>query len=313
MKNILIYSNDGLGNKIFDAMISIYLKQTFGYNVLFSLTVDPHSIQSEKIDLIFKKLRSVINFISAEEGKLLSENGYQYMKIPENIKLSELEQYFLNTGDNIRIYTPSLYNKTFEIFDQIDQSLFDLNLDLIGTDVLNICKKRYGAIHIRYGDKIGNSVSKGKTNMRWPIFSPYFYFRQIKEMKKEGLTVFILTDSHSAVRHYILKKYNLLDDENIYLLDTSPIRSVYLLMNATYFVMSHSTFSYISYLLGKQLHKNKKIVIASVPNLSNYGTVDIQQSNDWTIWYGKKFILNFDVQLVFKIRKFLKLKDKLKS
>lgn len=303
-KNILIYSTTGLGNKIFDAIIGLYLKQTYGWNIVYSLTEDPHDLSADDISIIFPKLANKFEFVNREEGKKLYADVYKNLELSPNVNLNDIEKYF--NGDNLRLKTFSLYDKIFELFEIIDQTLFDINTNLIDSDLIDLTKKNYGAIHIRYGDKLHYAFFKGKMDIRWPIFSPYFYFRQIQEIKKMGLKVLIFSDSPSVVKEFILKKYDLLDDTNIFLMNISPIKSIYLLSHAQYFVLSHSTFSYIAYLFGKKIGKNKKIVIADFHEKDKYLINDTQHSKNWTIWYGKQFILNFDVNLVKQMQ--LKLK-----
>lgn len=300
-KNILIFSYNGLGNKIFDIIIGLYLKSTYQYNITYTITPDPHNSLTEDVLTIFPKIINEFTFIDEKKARELSESIYTVLKLPSDIELTDIKKYFIE--ENIKIKPAHLYHKIFEMFDKIDQNKLEINTKLIDEDLIELTKKKYGAIHIRYGDKLKYAFFKGKMDMRWPIFSPYFYYKQIQEIKKLGLKVLIFTDSHKIVKKFIIDQYNLSNDQNIFLMDVSAIKSIYLLSHSNYFVLSHSTFSYIAYLFGKKYNNKNKIVIADFKEKSNYNILDKQISNDWDVWYGKQFILNFNVNLVKKMQK----------
>jgi hypothetical protein len=304
VKNILIHAVTGLGNKIFDSIIGIYLKQTYGYNIIYTLSINLHSPDSANINILFDELNKYFQFVSHKKGKELNTE-YKRITIPKNVKLNEIEKYIIY--DNVALDIYSLYDLIFEMYDLISPHIFNFNMKMINNDIQNISKGHYGAIHIRYGDKLRLAYKNGKMSMNYPIYHPYFYFKQLTFMKKLNLPILIFTDSPSIVKKFILKKYGFDRDKKIYLMNISPLQSIYLLSRSAYFVMSPSTFSYVAYLFGKSIGKFKKIVIADFVDVHKYDIYDnIIKLKDWLVLYDKKFILNFDVSLVKHMQKAMK-------
>lgn len=167
-KNILIYSTTGLGNKIFDAIIGLYLKQTYGWNIVYSLTEDPHDLSADDISIIFPKLANKFEFVNREEGKKLYADVYKNLELSPNVNLNDIEKYF--NGDNLRLKTFSLYDKIFELFEIIDQTLFDINTNLIDSDLIDLTKKTMGQFTL--GTVINYTMHFLK--VKWTLGGRYF-------------------------------------------------------------------------------------------------------------------------------------------
>lgn len=294
MKEILVYEVSGLGNKIFNLIICVYLKQKYNWNISYSVVYNPHDLLSNVNETnIFQKLHKTINFIDWSEGKILKETG-EYKKFNKDFvakDLENIEEYF-NFSDKIHLNCPIFYIHIEKMYLQInDKSLFEINNNLINNDILEITNNRYCAVNIRYGDKLLLANNYKQDKMFYPIYTPKYYADQIIKARKIGLNVFIFTDSEKIVNEFIIKKYGFDRDNKIFLFNISPLESLYLMIHSKYLIMSHSTFSFCAYLFGNNFDK---IIFATFDNNESYKIADNIISDKWTIINNKKYILNFD-------------------
>ena len=322
-KFILIQLYAGFGNKIFDIIIGLYLKINLGYNIYYVDTTSTHIKSTDpKIKDIFKKLSNQFIFISDEEGDYIQYILNYKLFNPKNINnLQQLNNHF--TINKIKLRTSALYHLVFNMYNTFDsniKNLFDINQNLILDDILSYTKTNYAIIHIRYGDKLNLAINKNnliKNNnninstkdfsfMTFPIYTPEYYYNQILQIKKLKLPIIILTDSRKIVKHFIINKYNLENDPDIFIPDINFINSFYLMMYGNYIIMSHSTFSYSSYLLSTNLNKKEQIYLFCYTDefLTKYKVVDLIISNDWKLINNKKFILNFDQKLTIEMNNY---------
>lgn len=306
-KFILIQLYAGFGNKIFDCIIALYLKYKYGYSIYYVDTESVHTkINDPNMAQIFPKLTDEFIFINNNQGDYIKYFlKYSLLNINAN-KLSDLNRYF-NNNKQIRLRTTSIYNLVFDMFDTFDtnkKNVFQINKSLIDKNILTYAGTNYATIHIRYGDKLKLGIKKDQNDMdfiTFPIYTPEYYYEQIKILKKLKLPIIILTDSVDTIKHFILKKYNLLNDPDIFIPDIPFIDSFYLLLYSSYIVMSHSTFSYSAYLLSRDNFLNKPRVYTFCTTdefFTIYKPVDLFISNDWKIYKDKKFILNFNQKLI---------------
>jgi hypothetical protein len=318
-KFILIQSYTGFGNKVFDCIIGMYLKINFGYTIYYVNTTSIHTkLNDPDIQEIFLKLNNQFIFIENNEGDYLKYYLKYRNEFPKIYKLHELNNYFttkLNKDfiNQIQLLTPGLYNLVYKIYDTFDnktKKIFEINTNLINPNIKSYSGTKYATIHIRYGDKLNLAIKKKEYDnefYKFPIYTPEYYYDQIKIIKKLGLPIVILTDSYSVVKHFILEKYNLNSDPDIFMPDVPFIDSFYLLEYSSYIVMSHSTFSYAAYLLSKDYWKNKPRVYTFCM-IDEFFTIqkphDLFIGKEWTIYNDKKYILNFNQELVKNMNKF---------
>jgi hypothetical protein len=312
-KYILLFIYSGFGNKVFDLIIGIYLKINYGYTIYY---VDTETIHTKKNDPniidIFPNLKKEVKFISPNEGDYI-KYLLEYEKT--TIQTDKLKNLSLELKKNQIILIPfKLYELVFQMYDSFTpeiKKLFEINQNLINPEILSYSKTSYATIHIRYGDKLHAGLKRNKYDdnkfIKYPIYTPEFYYEQIKIIKKLGLPIVILTDSYKTVKHFILEKYNLVSDSDIFMPDVPFIDSFYLLLYSKYFVMSHSTFSYLAYIFSKDYFKNKSRIYAFCTTdefFTIYKPADLFIQKDWTIYNNKKYILNFNQELVKKMYEF---------
>jgi len=322
-KFISIQNYAGFGNKIFDIIIGLYLKINFNYSIYYVDTMSPHIKSSDpKIKDIFQKISDQFIFISNEEGDYIKYFLKYKLFNPSNVNnIKQLNNYF--TENKIRLRTTALYHLVFDMYNTFDsktKKMFDINQNLILDDILTYSKSNYAIIHIRYGDKLNLAIdkdnlinkniniNKGFTFITFPIYTPKYYYDQILQIKKLKIPIIILTDSINVVKHFIINKYNLENDPDIFLPDINFINSFYLMLYSNYTIMSHSTFSYSAYLLSTNIKEKKQIYIFCYTNefFKKYKTADLIISNDWKLINNKKYILNFDQNLILKMNNYLK-------
>jgi hypothetical protein len=321
-KFILIQLYAGFGNKIFDVIIGLYLKINLGYTIYYVDTVTSHIKSSDpKIKDIFQKISNEFIFISDEEGDYIQYILNYKLYNPQNINnLKELKNYFAQ--NKLKLRTTALYHLVFDMyktFDSETKKIFDINQNLILDDILSYSKTNYAIIHIRYGDKLNLAIdkdnlinknniniSKGFTFITFPIYTPKYYYDQILQIKKLKIPIVILTDSIKVVKHFIINKYNLDNDPDIFIPDINFINSFYLMLYSNFIIMSHSTFSYSAYLLSTNIKEKEHIYVYCYTNvfLKKYKTADLIISNDWKLIDNKKYILNFDQELVNQMNKY---------
>ena len=302
-KFILIQQYTGLGNKIFDCIIGIYLKYNYDYNIYYVNTITKHTKENDPdITEIFQGLKNEFILISDNEGdyiKFLLNNNKK--KFNNNISLSNLHQEL--NKDQLFIYPPTLYymvNKMYNSFNDTMKSIFIINKNLIDPEIIKLSDKTYAVIHIRYGDKLSYSLKLDEPNNFnknpvYIIYTPKFYYNQIKEIKKLNIPIIILSDSNEIVKHFILEKYNLINDPIISLINTSTINSFWLLYNSSYLTLNESTFSCSARLLSDNII-NKKIYRPPI-------------FNELSIRKKKKYVLNFNQKKIKKMLKYIKPKD----
>lgn len=315
-KFILVQIYTGFGNKIFDTIVALYLKINFKYYIYYVDTVTAHiKLTDPKIKDIFPKLVNEFNFISDEEGDYIQHFLNYKLFNPYNAKSLDKLKYFF-TKNQIILTTNALYHLVFDMYNTFDsktKSLFDINCNLLLSDIFSYAKTDYAIIHIRYGDKLNLAIDKSNNMNKksvsfitFPIYTPEYYYKQILEIKKLNLPIVILTDSIDVVKKFILNKYNIENDPDIFIPNIDFLNSFYLMLYSSYTVMSHSTFSYSAYLLSLDNNKKKQTFIFCYTKefINNGETADLFISNDWKLIDNKKFILNFDQKLAIDMNNY---------
>ena len=317
-KFILIQMYTGFGNKLFNCIIGLYLKYKFNYNIYYVNTISAHETNFDpKITDVFIKLRDEFNIISDEEGDYIQVLLNYKKNYILTDKLNNLPNYFKK--DKIILIATSLYNLVYKMYDTFtpeQKKIFTINEKLLSPDIISYSKTKYATIHIRYGDKLYIGIKKDDSNnfIKFPIYTPEYYYEQIKLIKKLNLPIIILTDSYQVVKHFILEKYNLVNDPDIYFPNINFIDAFYLLEYSSYIVMSHSTFSYSAYLLSKDNFKNNKRIYTFCTTeefFTKYKPADLFISKEWTIYKNKNYILNFNQTKIKEMFEYNKNENKL--
>ena len=319
-KFILIQQYTGFGNKIFDIIIGLYLKINFGYSIYYVDSFSSHSKSTDpKIKDIFKKLSDEFILISDKEGDYIQFILKYTLYNPKNVKnLKELKNHF--TNNRIKLRPTVLYHLVFDMYKTFNvkiKKIFEINSNLILDNILSYSKTNYAIIHIRYGDKLNMAIDKYNlinkntfnitkdfTFITFPIYTPEYYYNQILQIKKLKIPIIILTDSIEVVKYFIINKYNLKNDPYIFIPNIDFINSFYLMLHSNYIIMSHSTFSYSAYLLSNKKNKQTHIFCYANKFFTKYKTADLIISKSWKLIDNKKYILNFDQELVNKMNKY---------
>lgn len=303
-KFILIHFYTGFGNKIFDSIIALYIKYNFNYDIYFTNTIGPH-YENYLINQIFPELSKEINFINENQSKNIQKIITNPILHIRTNSISNLKSFFIS--DKIRLKTSLLYKFVFDMYKTFDskiKDIYSINEKILTKQLLY--HKNYATIHIRYGDKLFLAIKKNNCDkyLKFPIFTPEYYYEQIINIKKLNLPIFILTDSPKIINHFLIKKYNIQKD--VVLKNFSFIDSFYLMLKSNLSVLSQSTFSFSSYLLSN--NNNKKYIFCSIPEYSPK-TFDYLLSNEWTIHNNKKYILNFNQKLVKEMCNYISLSN----
>lgn len=313
-KFILIQAYAGFGNKVFDCIVAMYLKINFGYHIYYVDTQGPHTKSTDNsIAEIFPKITDEFEIINDNQGdyiKYFLNYSYFYKDINS---INDFKHYF--TIDKIHLGTTALYKFVYEMFESFDEKkrkIFVINDKLINKDIISYSNTNYATIHIRYGDKLSLGLKKSNDHsnrfINFPIFTPEYYYEQIKILKKKNLQIVILTDSPNVIKNFLLEKYKINNDPDIFLPNLSFLDSFYLMVKSNYNVLSHSTFSYSAYILGKYNYNNKKDKVytfcTSEEFKYKYYPFDLFISDDWIIYENSKYILNFNQKLIKEMNDF---------
>lgn len=290
--NIYILNYVGLGNKIYDIIIGLYLKQLYNCNIYFR---DNKSWLTKKndnnIDIIFINLKKYINIIKEKKKfKRYPDNKYKQINY-----LNEFTKYFENNvfDTNLILNTFPFYKIIFNIFDNLlykYKKIFIINNKLLDNNIIKMAKLNYAVIHIRYGDKLKHALVE--KNFMVGLYTPEYYYNQILEIQKQKIPIFILTDSNILVKKFLLDKYLLNDNKMINILEISLIDSFYLMIHSSYLVLSFSTLSYSSILLAfdKKYRKNILCIPSSKKQLNTI--MDIPNTNKIDRIVNSKYLLN---------------------
>jgi len=171
----------------------------------------------------------------------------------------------------------------------------------------------YAIVHIRYGDKLNIAYNDINNYDNFLIYTPQFYIDKINILIKEHpeLTIYIVSDSDSIVKEFIIKdgKFDIDKYKNkIFLLEgLTWWNSFYLFYKASYIIMSISTFS----IAGAYFNDNPKLKC----DLFIYhldGKFKLQEeyatSSKWNVRINnkedKKYILNYNPKEIYKLIKY---------
>ncbi len=317
-KQIYVFVQEGFGNKIFSLIMAIYLYNFYNgkcdINYISFKSKHDSSNDLDMIDIFpdsaYKVNHVTVNYQDFKETILKSKpmrhkfaNSIHsfptYEKLPDNY------------------YVHPLYNlvyKMYKTFDKFDKNIFKINQSLIkDKEIINLSKEHYSLIHIRYGDKIyiTNSYLGTEKFDFFIMYTPQYYIDMIKKLltinNKEK--IIIITDSIELVNEFIVKSdQELFNNENIILINANWLDSFYLFYNASNIVLSCSTFSMAGAYFNSKPNPNIYLNLYH----DDYKKIRIPEefsiSPKWTISHVKKYILNYDTELLKKFVGYLEKK-----
>lgn len=302
---IYLRCSSGFGNKVFDLISAIYLKNKYKIDVYFAIDKSIHDKTDDPFfGNVFPRSQSKIKYIFMKKYYHLKET----LPIEEQWidDLNKLPDKIIN---NIRF--GGLYRFAYTMystFDGNDKKIFNVNPKLISQSIqekyIDQMSGNFACVHIRYGDKLCYGLEEFKqtkyTPYMLPIYTPEYYIDQINKLLKTDVNeILVMTDSMAIVEKYIMDKFSNIPDK-IILLDSHYLDSFYLMTKAKYIVLSHSTFSFAaayfnpiatSYLLKKYVVDVKK----------DYIYEDDAISPKWIVIDNKNYLLNFNQVLLKKM------------
>ena len=335
VKHIFIKNNAGFGNKVFDLIFAIYLYNLYNKNtknickihyVLVKSTHDKYN--DPTINTIFLKTKSKINFITESHYKKI--NNKDKIVVLQDLKnLSLFPKY-----ENLSHYTEfsnnfKLVYEMYKTFSKQDKDSFTMNKNILtDKDTLNnITSQHYSLVHIRYGDKLyylSKIINKPDINIKtlldkennnnpnpidqFILYTPDYYIDKINELLEstpKNMSIYIITDSVSIVKKFIMSHTNFNTNSRIVLLDTMTWwDSFYLLYYASNIILSSSTFCFAGSYFNKKMAKCELLLYHHNKNSVNIAPEESAISPYWKIVSDRKYILNYNSKIAFEVLKF---------
>lgn len=296
MCNIFINIGDGLGNKLLNVITLLYIKQEFNCNIYLGIKRSIHNKNHTSFDDVFYKLKDNIQFkdekvitqlLDKYPSKINVINGKNVKKI-QNIKYMLKEN---NTITNIHKLWKFIghYIKTIKYNDYLN----------INPKYLPKMKNnKYCCIHIRYGDKLcylkktpllKDLDCQSCTENTYILYTPEYYIDMINKYSQKNIPIIIVTDTPELVNNEILN--NITNKNNIFLSKFNQYVDLYIMMNAYYLILSHSTLSFVAGYFNKY---NNIYLVERSKNNKNYGWGNNAINENWNIIYDNKYILNYN-------------------
>lgn len=298
MKIIMKFSA-GFGNKVFNAILGLYLLHTLGGKLYGYIKVGYHDDHDKyAIYEVFKNLTQYYTFITHEEKD-------QYLKLKtkdihcKNIKsLKDLESD--NEYEVINVVSASkCYRFIYDMYNALPDSMknvFVVDQSILSTKVKHIVEtEKYICVHVRYGDKLKISLFDKHQQFKFLIYTPKFYKKIIKKFLSRDYKVYVVTDDKVIVKKFIIDD---IASPNVEVLNTPSWDDYHLLSNSNYNILSISTFSISASLINKKL---KGAFIVSRPNDIKSHAIPEEELIDkflWTKIMDKSYILNYNIGLM---------------
>tara|TARA_B110000037_G_scaffold218373_1_gene281247 strand:+ start:766 stop:1719 length:954 start_codon:yes stop_codon:yes gene_type:complete len=307
-KKLYFYiGNSGFGNKIFNIIIALYIKNIHNCDVYTMYDKGIHNKNKDPTIMdIYPKILDNINILN--NLYMHKKNNILKINIGTFKSLIDFQNIF---NKNNKIYITKLtksYKYINEIYNKLNKNIkniFNVNMKLIKPNIKKIAKTKYICIHIRYGDKLNYLKNKKNTNNIFLVYTPEYYIQTIEKLSKYKIPIYIVTDSNNIVKEFIMKNIKY---KNIKILDIPYWNAFYILYNSNILVMSHSSFSIASKIISKKIIKsiiikksklNKRLIGEDYIILSKNFKKNVKVINN------KKYILNNDIKLAKKMIKYL--------
>jgi hypothetical protein len=294
--SIYVNLDNGMGNKLFDILTLLYIKKTYNCNIFI---VEKDTIHTKtfdkKISDVFINLKSDIFFINEDEMKKIE--AIPYVNIIKTDTFRKFKKRLKSINIMVDIYKLWIFSKIY--FNNLNYNFyFKIKDDIIPNEVHNLSKTKYVCIHIRYGDKLCYLKYKSKhtripryTKTAFLLYTPEYYIKTINYLSKKFMII-IVTDSYDIV---ISKIYNKLAYTNNIFISKFPYYiDLFIMINASYLFLSHSTFSFIAAFLNDKVQNNHIILVSLDNKNKNTGWGDYLVDKNWNIIKNKKYLLNFN-------------------
>ena len=325
-KQIYIYNNNTFGDKIFNLIYGIYLYNLYKGQCKINYVIEnsKHTkIDEHTLDIVFPDSKSKINFINYDEltnynksviNKILRTHSNTYNTLREFPKYEGLKD--INHFNDCFHLTYKMY----ETFTKPDIDIFqNINKNLITDEKIYLYQNTdYAIIDIRYDNKLICNIDKEYKikiqDDKFIIYTPQYY-KDMMRLINGNLFIIIITDSKEYVLEYILRTYY--NKNNFVFIDTNYINSFYLYYNAKHIIISNNTFS----MAGAYFNMSNTNNISDSNKLINNKTIyylfyrdkhskyslpeEKAISDKWNIISEKKYILNYDMNMINEICKFI--------
>jgi hypothetical protein len=298
---ILIKFSSGFGTKVFNAIIGLYIAHITGGELIGYIGPAKHDKQDKySIYEVFQELLNYYTFMSGSDTAIYknSENKIE-LSCKDMQSLNDFKEYSKYDIIVARIID-SCYKFVYDMYKILPiemKNVFKINESIISQKIKDITKtEKYICVHVRYGDKLQIALSKQR--FLFLIYTPDFYKRIIKKFLDKQYKVYIVTDDKNITKKFVVDELN---NSNVEMLNTPSWDDYYLLSHSYYNVLSLSTFSISASLINKNL---KGAYIVKRPNDINQYSIPEEELIDkfpWTKFYNKKYILNYDNNLMKKM------------
>jgi hypothetical protein len=325
IKKIFIYDSRGFGNKVFDLILALYLYNLYNVNgkkciIYYVLGKSIHDLNGDpKLFDIFSNSIKKIKFLELTKEQFYNKIDKFDTKVIGTKYINSLDEFPKFDELTQSTYYKNFYHLTYlmyNTFNKIDRQVFTIDKSLISQNILNITKDKYALIHIRYGDKLNiliNSIKKNDNDKIdfFLLYTPEYYIKMIRKLLKQNIPIIIVSDSMNIVKKFIIdsekNNNNFNNEKNIILLDTHWLNTYYLLYYAKEIVLSCSTFSFA----GAYYNKFAKCYLCLYHDVvnkninKNINKEEYAISEKWIIYKDRKYILNYNKNLAFKMQKYL--------
>ena len=141
------------------------------------------------------------------------------------------------------------------------------------------------------------------------LYTPEYYIDKINELLDTTpayMNIYIITDSANIVKEFIMKKSSFNSNPRLILLDekTTWWDSFYLLYYASNIILSTSTFCFTGAYFNKKKAKCDLLLYHNDNTNPNISPDEFAISPNWKISSNKKYILNYNPKIAYKILKF---------
>jgi hypothetical protein len=334
----------GFGNKVYYLIFAIYIYNLYNKHnkhnkhnnknskciIHYVLCKSSHDKYNDpQMHNIFPKSKIKINFITENHYNTINKK-HKLLILPElqdlqNLsafpKYEDLSQYNEISNNFKLVY------EMYKTFTKQDKDIFTMNTDILtDKDILNnIISNPYSLVHIRYGDKLHflkHYINKPDVDIkkilndkiiindidRFILYTPEYYIDKINELLKKtptSMNVYIITDSATIVKQFIMNNHSFKNNSRIILLDKMTWwDSFYLLYYASNIILSSSTFCFAGAYFNKKRANCELLLYHYDYTNPNISPEEYAISPYWKIISERKYILNYNSKIAYEILKF---------
>ena len=309
-KQIFLRNRGELGDKIFDLIYGIYLfKKYKGKCIITYVDYEyPHATSYAKglpeSKILFPKAIAKLNYMTPEQYETLQPILGVYAKVEVCFHTLAHIPTYTELGYFTRICKRYQYTyDMFKTFTSKDRALFDLDTSLINNkSIIKLTSQKYAVVFVSYGQHLSQSLS---VNTGYDIFltsTPQFYIDMIEMLliKEKNLQIFVCTDTLPVVKKFIMPF--VAEHKSVKLIDLKPVDAYYLMLHASYIIMSSYSICYSAAYLNKK-KPECHLALYRTPTSQNIHTHPNEYAlmPGWIVHSKEKYILNYDRPLVEKM------------